>query len=238
MIKIAIVDDERVSRERILQFIENYLKNTDELFEIQQYESSMGLLLDLDQGKYYDLFLLDIEIPKITGLELAHEIRKKAYDSAIIFVTNYNNYAIEAYEVDTFRYISKVNLEEKLKEALEVLLPKLTERKRECYIIKYYLDTEILILRDIYGLKKEGKYVVFYHKKGESRVRKTLKEVLDELDTDEFIEVGKGYIVNIGHVIEIKHREIYLRNGMIFPVGKCYIDKVKERIEQFWTSVK
>lgn len=233
-VKIAIVDDFSEDRERICRLIRSYQKRRKSAFGIRAYDGAMELLFDLDQGIYYDLFLLDVEMPVMNGLRTAKEIRKRYSDPAIIYVSDHVEYSIEAFEVNALRYIPKKELEERLAEALDVILPKIAEGKTRCYVIRHYLDLEVIPYQDIYGLQKDGKYVVIYHRQGESRIRKSLREVLVELDSDEFLEVGRGYVVHICHVLSIEKRNLKLRGGRIFPVGKYRIELVKERIVEYW----
>lgn len=237
-IRVAIVDDDKRSREVVYQIVDTFFRGKDNDYRICMYESSMELLMDLDQGKYYEIYLLDVEMPVLTGIELARKIRKYYFEPAIIYITDHVQYSIDAFEVDAFRYIPKKFIVEKLPEALRILLPKLHEEEQSYYIIRHYLDIEILLHRDIYYLKKEGKYVVFYHTRGESRERETLKNVLVRLPQERFLEVGRGYIVNIEHVMLLDKKELLLRNGLTIPLSRSGITALQERMEMVWNSRK
>lgn len=230
-IKIAVVDDDGISRGRIRALAAAFLDTAGVHFEIREYEQPGELLFEMDQGNSYDLFLLDVKMDGISGIELGKEIRKRYQETFIIYISGYISYAVDAIEVNTFRFIPKSSLDKKLPEALEQLLPKLEEQKREYYLVKYYLDTEVLQVRDIYAMKKEDKYVVLYHKGGESRVRKSLKEVLNEIHSDEFVETKRGCAVNVRHVVALRSHEILLRNGMTVSVGRCNLNEVKRKLE-------
>lgn len=169
MIRIAIVDDEKQSRSKVLELTRAFLKKKKETAEVKEYAAPMELLLDLEQGAYFDLFLLDVEMPVLTGIETAREIRKYYMDSVIIYITDYVEYAVQAFEVNTFRYIPKKDLNTKLPEAYEAIFPSLLEKDVRCYIVRHYLDAEVIQYHDIYCLEKDGKYVIFHHRNGESR---------------------------------------------------------------------
>ncbi|MDO5345762.1 MAG: response regulator [Lachnospiraceae bacterium] len=68
---------------------------------------------DLQDGIYYDLLLLDIEMPGVDGMELAEHIHDDMAAARIIFITSHLEYAIEAYEFSVFRYIPKNKIDEK-----------------------------------------------------------------------------------------------------------------------------
>lgn len=234
MLKIAIMDDDAVIRGKIVGIVERYMDGKREPYQMQEYGDSAHLLTDLERGIYFDLFLLDVELPGMTGLDMAHSIRSYYPEPVIIYITNHLQYAYKAFEVNAFRYIPKEELEEKLTEALEAVSPRLREQEKSCYIIRYYQDIQVLLLRDIYYIEKEGKYVVFHHRGGESRDRKTLKEVLKEMGSKDFMEVGRDYAVNIRHLMAIENRELILRNNIVLPVSRYRVEALRERVMEYW----
>lgn len=234
MRKIAIVDDDSIIRKRIHEIVKQYMDLKREPCQIREYSGPDQLLLDLEQGIYFDLFLLDVEMSGMTGLDTARTIRSCYPEPVIIYITNHMQYAYEAFEVNAFRYIPKSLLEEKLTEAMEVVLPKLQEQEKSCYMIRYYQDIQVLPLRDIYYIEKKGKYVVFHHSRGESRDRKPLKEVLKEIASKDFIEVGRDYAVNIRHLIAIENRELILRGNLVLPVSRYRVEALREKVMQYW----
>lgn len=234
MLKVAIVDDDSTIRKRIDEIVKQYMDAITEPCQIREYGGTENLMLDLEQGAYFDLFLLDVEMPNMTGLDMARAIRRYYPDPAIIYITNHMQYAYEAFEVNAFRYISKDRLEEKLREALELVIPRVQEQEKSCYIIRYYQDIQVLLLRDIYYMEKKGKYVIFHHSRGESRDRKTLKEVLKEIASEDFIEVGRDYAVNVRHLIAVENRELILRGNLVLPVSRYRVEALREKMMEYW----
>ena len=173
-IRIAIIDDDENSREQIKTITEKTLSEQNQNCFVKTYASAIDLLMDLENGVYYGAFLVDVEMPKMTGLELARKIQKYYADATIIFVTDYVQYSPGAFEVNAFRYIMKRDLHEKLPMALKKMIPRLENKATGCYIIRRYLDAEVLLYREIFYIKKEGKNVVFCHTHGESSERKSL----------------------------------------------------------------
>lgn len=233
MIRVMILDDEQMYLEKEKQITEKYFAEKGMSCKIDFYLNAEWFLYGLKE-EVYDLYILDVEMPGINGIEVAKEIRKRYPEPVIIFVTNYMEYAVEAYEVNTYRYIPKMILDAKLPQAYDALLPEIMEKEEQYYIIEKKGEIEKIAYSDIFYLKKEGKYVVFVHRRGESRVRKSLKLVQEELNSDEFLLVDKGYVVNIRHVMKMKGLDVYLRDGMILPVGTARLGQVKRAIVEFW----
>ena len=233
MIKVMILDDESIYLEKEKNITESYFAGHGIECHIETCQNGEWFLSGLKE-EMYDLYILDIEMPGKNGLEIAREIRKQYAEPFLIFATNYTDYAIEAYEVNTYRYIPKKYLEEKLPEAYESLIPFLLEKEEQYYIIEKKGEIEKIAYSDIYYLRKEGKYVVISHKNGESRVRKSLAQVQEELDSREFLLIDKGYVVNLYHVMKIKGYEAYMKDGTRLPVGIAKSASIKRAISDFW----
>ena len=200
---------------------------------IEPFLNAKGFLLGL-QDEAYDIYILDVEMPYKNGLDVAREIRQLYPDPVFIFVTNHVDYAIDAYEVNTYRYIPKGVLTEKLPQALGTLLPSLQLKEEQYYIINKRGTSERIPLSDIYYLKKDGKYVVIVHRKGESRVRESLSTVFKNLEGNEFIMVDKSYAVNIRHVMKISGYDLIMRNDTAVPVGMSRMPKIRLQIMEYW----
>lgn len=234
MLNFAVVDDDLKSGQIIRKIAEKFLKTRSDDYNIDVYQMPRELLFKLEEGRYYDIFLLDINMGEISGLDVAKTIREHYHQTIIIYITAYLDYTLQAFEVNAFRYIPKKDLEKKLLEALNIVVPTIENRGNQFYIIKHYRAIKRIYYRDIYYMKKSGKYVYFYHKEGEDRVRKGLQEVLDELDSKDFFEINKGLAVNILHLIGIDKGYALLRNRESLPVGRNNLSKVEERLIQYW----
>lgn len=177
----------------------------------------------------------DIRMEKMDGIEAAKRIRAEYPEPIIIFATNYQEYAIEAYEVNTWRYIQKRKLKEKLTEAYDALLPRLLEQENEVYVIEKKSNVEKIFYDDIYYMEKDERYTVIHCRNGQKkRVRKAIGDVYQELATEEFIRLSKGFIVNLRHVMSMQDHCILLRNGETVVVGASKLTEVRKRIASYW----
>ena len=104
MLRIAVCDDEHICLENEKRIIENYLSSRNEKAVIDTFISAQELLASASEIQY-DLFMLDVEMPGMDGMEVAwklHEINEKAL---IVFISAYIKYASHGYRVNAFRYI-------------------------------------------------------------------------------------------------------------------------------------
>ena len=119
MIRIAICDDEERAVASTEKIVKTCLQAQGIGCEITTYTQSRNLLYDItDDGFFYDLILLDIEMPGISGMEIPQQVKGFLPNARIIFVTSHTEYAIDAFELSIFRYVPKNNLETKLTAAI------------------------------------------------------------------------------------------------------------------------
>lgn len=236
MIRIAILDDEKADLEKEEQITRQYFYNRQAESEIATYQSVEWFLLGLTEEQF-DIYILDAEMPVKNGIEVANEIRKLYPEPVIIYVTNHLNYAVEAYEVNTYRYIAKDTMEKGLNAAYETLLPILLAKEERYYIVKKRSELEKIAYSDIFYVKKEGKCAVIVHRNGETSVRDSLSAVEKALGSREFIVADRGYLANIRHVMKMKSRELYMRNGNIITVGRERFKHVRKAILDYWKEI-
>jgi len=230
MVRIAVLDDEKQYYEIIRQITKTAMEQMGMDFEIQEYSCADTLFADLSKDEYFDVYLLDVQMPDKSGMEVAKQVRLKYWDPIIIFITNYIDYAVAAFEVNAFRYIPKVQLNEILPKAYQMLCTDAWQEKQRVYIIDTASRVERIPYREIYYLKKEGKYVSIIHQRGTSKVRKTLMEVVDELNAKQFLIIERGFAVNIHHVMTFKEHQLLMRDGSRLPIGKPRMQVVKRAI--------
>lgn len=235
MLKIAVLDDQVEYIEQIKILTYKSMQSLEMEYELKSYDYVEELLTDLQEKRYFDIYLLDVELPNMSGLEVARRIRKVSWKSIIIYITNYVEYAVEAYEVNAYRYIPKVMLEEKLPDAFAALCVQIGQENEAFYKIERGYQFERILYQEIYYLKKEEKYVQIIHKRGISRVRKTLADVVEELkDSKYFITIDRSYVVNVMHIMSLKNQQILLRDGSVLPVSKPRLAQVKRKIIEYW----
>lgn len=178
MIKIAICDDEERAAALDEKIVRTCLQAQGIGCEITTYTQSRNLLFDItDDGFFYDLILLDIEMPGISGMEVPQRIKGFLPNVRIIFVTSHTEYAIDAFELSIFRYVPKNNLEAKLMAAV-IDAGKLIELEEgQEYIIQTANRLEKIPYKDIFYIRREGKNASIVSCAGTSKVRKSLQQI-------------------------------------------------------------
>ena len=153
----------------------------------------------------------------------------------IIFITSHIEYAIDAFELSIFRYVPKSDLTNRLVSAV-VDAAKLIELEGgKEYIIQTAGRMEKIPYKDIFYIQRDGgKNSMICSRLGISKVRKSLQQVFDELQAQEFIFIDRGYIVNIIQIMKISDSMAYLKNGETLPISRSHLQEVKKQINRFW----
>ena len=221
MIRIAILDDSDKDRTFIGNIINKYFKHKEIRVEIHTFLKAEILLIELREKEYYDIFMLDIELPEQSGILVAKETRKYLPESFVIFISNYEEYAMEGYKVRAFRYITK----------------DMQKLKKEYLYIAGSSFGKILY-RNIYYIVKDHKYIILYYRGGVIKERKTLQEVYQELDAEEFFYIDKGCIVNISHVCSCDRERVCLTGGTELHISRSKYEMVRQKVLTYWGKVK
>lgn len=235
MLYVAICDDEIDTLNCLSAQVKEYLKNNKETAEITEYSQSRMLLYDIQEGKYFDLILTDIEMPHIDGMNLAAQIKRILSETLILFITAHVKYAVDAYELSIFRYIPKNLLSERLEHALRDAVSMIHLQSSDYYIINMPSRVEKIPYKKILHIKREGKNSVIELVNGSiTRVRKSLLQLYTELDSKDFVYIDRGTIVNLAHIVSIKEGMVELKNNVWLAASHAKVEEIKDRLCVFW----
>lgn len=235
MVRIAVCDDDPAAAQAHRQVAVECLRQLGVLGEVAVYTDSRTLLWDITEDRFFfDLLLLDIEMPGMTGMEMPERIRPCLPDVKIIFITSHLEYAIDAYELSVFRYVPKDELEKRLPGAVRDAVRLIEVEGDRAYTISAGGRMERIFYRDIEEIHRDGKNAVITGRNGISKVRKSLQQVYEELAAEEFIYIDRGCIVNIAHIIQVREGNVVLKSGAVLPVSRSHLQGVKEAVNRYW----
>ena len=181
--------------------------------------------LELIDEYHPHIAFLDIRMPGLSGMEVAKRI---AYSCRVVFITAYDQYAVEAFENEAIDYILKPVTRERLKKttdrlkkqlttssgpsadlskAVERIVASLPNKKTPDYLqwIRAQQGEEIRLVpvEEVLYFKASDKYTMVITKDGESLIRKPIKELANELDPNKFWRIHRGTIVNAGCIAKM-----------------------------------
>ncbi|HJB28166.1 MAG TPA: LytTR family DNA-binding domain-containing protein [Candidatus Blautia faecavium] len=236
MIRIGVVDDEKMFRDRISEIVVNVLKGEQVQTEIKKYADGTHFFEALSAGETFDILLADIQMAGMDGMELGRRIRRNSPGMYIIFITSYEEYAAESYRIEAFQYILKQDLESRLPGVIRELAYRLEEQEQEYRIVGNSVEKVKLFYKNIiYLYKSKGaKYVNYVTEEGIFRERISLESLLKELDSKIFIPVERGYVVNMKRICRISGDTLYLEKGYQVQVSRARLTMVKQEITRCW----
>lgn len=235
MLHIAVCDDDSNAVDAHKKITEICLKQCGSAGEITAYTSSDNLLYDItEDGFFFDLILLDIEMPGTTGMEIAEKIKPCLPNVKIIFITSHIEYAVDAFELSIFRYVPKNDIDKRLSSAIQDAVKLIELEDGKTYTIQTNSRLEKIPYKEIYYIERDGKNACISAAGGLSKVRKSLQQVYAELNAEEFIYTDRGCIVNMIHIMQIKDGMAVLKNGVSLPVSRTHLQEVKAKINNYW----
>ena len=234
MIRIAICDDEK----KILDEVEGYIKNYAEKeniadIEIFRFDSARSLLSALEDGKTFDIFVLDVYIGDEMGTALASDIRKFGIESPIIFATTSLEHAPQSYETGTLRYLIKPINPGKFYEAMGVAL--VWARKMSEHFLKFKTENGVASVNANHIMYSEAHDHYQYMRKDdgeEIKVRMTVTELFTILSKyGGFVRIGSAYIVNLRHVKNVTPTNVCLYSNINIQIPRGKFTEIKNT---FW----
>lgn len=246
MLNIAICDDDIEELKRIFNIVNDNFLNSNAEFKIEQFHSGRDML-ENSCVTMFDLIFLDIDMPKISGIDVADKMKATNKDVEIIFISNRQDLMGKAIHYSPFRFIEKVNLNNDISEAIEAYINKISNE-----ILLFELDImnhqpikirvkDILYLESI-GHKIKVNYIESYFDENnmnrmrqysESEFRGNLYEFQERWTMFGFIRASKSYFVNVRYIKKIEREGIILDNNDVVAVSRKYYDNVREEYYKY-----
>lgn len=211
-IDAIIVEDEETSREILRNYVAKYCPNVVIKGEASNVDEAYALI----QNNTLDLVFLDVEMPFGNAFDLLDKVGDRQFET--VFVTAYNNYAVDALNAHASYYLLKPISIDKLIEAVAYVTEiKVKENSLQHQVLKSNLTQvigkitiplangfEVIETADIIYCQADDNYTHIYLKQGKRLVSKTLKYFEDALKDSGFARIHKSYVVNVNAITEYK----------------------------------
>lgn len=244
MMNCVIIDDEPLAREGL----SNYVREVDFLHLVDTCTNPVELIKLLDKHPV-DLIFLDIQMPKMNGLDFLKIVQKPPM---VIITTAFPSYALEGFQLNVMDYLLKpITFDRFFKAANKAkdynqLLTKTTQsdthktdKEEDYFFIKCGSKYEKIYFDDILYVQGMQNYVTIYTSKGKYMTLLYLKNLEENLDKKAFIRVHKSYIVSINKIEGIEGNEIFIQSNKI-PISRNYHDMVIEQVvkSKLWDKIR
>ncbi len=219
MIRTMIVDDERLARQEIKRLLESFSE-----IEVIAESGVVDEALDIIEKEKPDLLLLDIQMPGKTGFELLDELNGPTPE--VIFITAYDEYALQAFEVNALDYLMKPVDENKLRDSILKVSKRVDDRRESRRVSD---EAETLSIKDQVFLKdgdkcwfvelskvrlfeSEGNYVRVYFDDQRPLILKSLNGLTERLNEKYFFRASRKHIVNLKWIDKV---ETWFNGGLL-----------------------
>ena len=239
MFSVAICDNDEKDLDVLMQEVKIWLERFHpEEGSLSIFSDSGEILKDLQSGSCYDLYLLDVIMPQITGIQLGNAIRRRDRDAAIVYITSYREYALEAYGLHAIRYLTKPIQREELWSALDFFYTLFLNKTRPTMIVKgsgsltsvtisdvMYVENDV---REVFFTLRDGKKITGVRREGSFE-----DAVAPLLDMPYFVQVHKSFCVNLYYIDMIHSDKITMDDGAIIPISRRHLTSVKNKYMEF-----
>ncbi len=236
MIHIAICDDSKQERQILAALFKRYQELHATPLQIHIFQNGFSLLDAIDQGKRFDITILDILMPGENGIEIARNIRASGTDTEIIFLTSSPEYAVDSYEVKAQNYLLKPVTEENFFASIDSILAELDEKDTASFIIytteKQYSRIRVSSL--VYGEVTHRTITLHLADQTMISAVMTFTEFQDILKAyPDFIYPHRSYAVNMNYIQYVTKSDIILTDGQKIPLSRNNYTKISEQFLNF-----
>jgi two-component system LytT family response regulator len=249
-IRTLVADDEPIARARVVSL----LRAESDIELVRECATGAEAREAIEQGNL-DLLFLDIQMPEVTGMELARTIQTHG-EPAVVFVTAYDQYALRAFEVHALDYLLKPFSSDRFRAALGHAREHLAKRRanadsvqplaqaprdaqpngrRNRLLVKSAGRIHFVRTGDIDWCEAAGNYVRMHVGHQEHLVRDTMSHLESQLDAQQFMRIHRSTIVNVDRIQEMQSSfngeyVVLLRNGTRLTLSRGYRDAIQARL--------
>lgn len=211
MIQIVLCEDQIQHQKTIEKFLQEILGENNIEYNLRIYKSGEELLNDYPQN--VDIFILDIQMEKINGMDVARKIREIDKNKPeIIFTTSLVEYIQEGYEVRAYRYLLKPIKYEELKKHILSCIDEVINKKDKFILIENKNETYKIKIEEITYIEIQRKDMSIHTESKTYKTKMTMDKIEKELKNYNFYRCHKSFLVNIDYVENIKQYVAILDN--------------------------
>ncbi len=231
MVKIVVVEDNEIDFKILENNIRLFFSNIGKEYKLLHFNDGESVINNPEVFRVTDLFFLDIELPEMSGMDLAIKLRKNGSKSTIIFITNMVQYAVQGYDVSALDFVVKPIETELFQRKMSTYMARISGRRKTFLMhnrqgIKKYRISEITFV-------EVRAHKIYIHTiKGEDVFSGTLKQIEDELKDCGFARCNKCYLVNLRYVNNISNDEVDV-DGHLLQISRREKKQFMEKFAEY-----
>lgn len=229
MISVAICEDSRPVQAHLEALITGFLPE----FSVDVFSSGEDLLACLSREKiHFSVYLMDISLPGLSGIETAAAIRREDPYALLIYITDYKEYVYQVFETLPFRFIPKPVDEAVFQKVLADALNYLENRTK---LFHFHIERRQyqVPLQEILYFESRLRQISLHTMETVYEFYGKLSEISSSLDELLFVRVHTSYIVNMEYILSLGDTSLILRSGAVIPVSKRYRKELRTKHLQY-----
>ena len=236
--RIAICDDDEICRALLTMHLNKYIA-THEHQEISYsvFTNAEELLITRETQGNFDVYILDVLMPNINGIELGEKLRQNKDDGIIIYLTSSKEYAIDSYNVKASGYLLKPVISDALVAVLEDAYATIINKTQSSILVKTKSGLVRIALDSILYVELCRRTAVYHLTNGKTETSTTLRvpfaEAMQELLDDKCFKIcSQSTIVNLSHITRIEETQVTFSGGH----DEYFSKKTCQTIRSLWTE--
>jgi len=239
MLRIAICDDNIEELEKTSLMTSAFAQTkSDRDFYVRRFQSPYDLLECVNTGIAFSIYILDIIMPVMNGIDVGAKIREKDENAIIIYLTSSTDYAIKSYNVYAFQYLLKPVGETELFDILEKAINKINFETTQSFPVKTKQGISAVRYHKIMFVEYSNHIMIFHLSDG-TRVtsiimRDSFEVLLESILRDyRFVKTHASFVVNLNFVSDIFQKNFVIKDNRTIPISKNIYTDVKKRYIDF-----
>lgn len=239
MLRIAICDDNQVELQYTARLTADYFAaHPAHSATIETFHSGKDLLSQAEARKGFDLYILDILMPDLSGIEIGRRLRTLGAGGEIIYLTSSNDFAADSYEVRAFFYLLKPVEQQKLYGVLDEATEKLNREQNAAIMVNTPQGTRRILMERIRYAERVGRCIRYHCTDGtldSLTIRSSFKEMMEPLLADRHFRLcGASYVLNFQYITGINGQTCLLDNGQTIVLPKAAAAAFKQDWGRYW----
>ena len=241
MLRIAICDDEEHQLHQTAVLLNTYLQSHPDLHgQVETFGSGGALLAHIEEAGGFDLYVLDILMPELNGIDTGRRLRALGEGGEIVYLTNFNDFAADSYDVRAFFYLLKPVEEGKLFQVLDGAVEKLNRRRNSVVVVTTVDGPRCILLEHILYVERVGRCMRYYCTDGtvdSQTIRISFREMAAPLLADRrFCLCGASFVLNSQHVTGVNGQTALLDNGQTLSLPRTSATEFKKAWGNYWLT--
>lgn len=240
-INVALCDDETACHDTIKKLLADYRQKTFSVsFMLSCFSSGEDLWDYIDENTAFDIYILDIIMPGINGIQLGTALREHGDDGLIIYLTSSPDFALESYNTDALHYLLKPISNNQFCLCMDKAISRLNHLSQEETIsIKTPGSTRITAIHNILYAERVNRHIRYYLNDNTVIDSITFNDTFQNAVSllaarPGFLIVGSSFVVNLYYVTEVTKSDMLLTGNHLVPIPRRSYETVKTAWADYW----